>query len=193
MITIGLLRLHAASRRLPGSVALLAAAAIALRVIEPWLASGGMFAQLLPILLTVGAASVVAAGTASPFGEVERTACRLPLIRLILLSSLVVLAAVALVLARPADAGVLVRNLVGLTGLALLAARVLGGALAWTAPLAYAVLCGGAIDLGDQSVWTWPTLPIGDDSALIPAMVLFGVGMVIGARQGARDEPGPPA
>jgi hypothetical protein len=193
MIPIRLLRLHAGSRRLTTTVALLAAVAIAMHAIDPWLRGSGEFDRLLPILLTVGSASVVAACTASPFGEVERTACRLPAPRLILLCGVVAVAAVALILARPTAADLLVRNLFGLTGLALLTARVLGGPLAWTAPLAYAVFCGGAIDLGDESVWTWPTLPAGNSDALAAALVLFAAGMVIAIRHGARDEPRSPA
>lgn len=189
MITIRLLRLHAASRRLPNAVALLAVTAIALRAIDPWLPGSGEFARLLPILLTVAAGAVIAARTTSPFGEVERTACGLPWYRFVLLGFLVTVAAVGLVLARPAEAGVLVRNLLGLTGLALLAACLLGGALAWTAPLAYTVLCGGAIDLRDESVWTWPTLPVGDSNAIVPALFLFAAGMTVAVRHGPRDEP----
>jgi hypothetical protein len=181
------LRLHAGSRRFPSAVALLAVIAIALRSVEPWTRGSGEFARLLPILLTVAAASVVAAGTASPFGEVERIACRLPLLRLVLLIALVTVAATGLVLARPVDAVALARNLAGLTGLALLTARLVGAALAWTTPLAYTVLCGGAIDLHDESVWTWPTLPAGDTTALVPALVLFGAGLTIAVIRGARD------
>jgi hypothetical protein len=184
-----LLRLHATSRQLPYALAYLVGTAAVLRVVEPWTHGASELSRLLPLLLTVAAAGIVATSSGSPFGEVERTGCRLPLLRLIHLGTLLIIAAAVLVAARPTDAAVLVRNLAGLTGLALATASVLGGPLGWTAPLAYTVLCGGAIDLRDETVWTWPTLPAPDPTAAVLAVVVFGGGLAAAVVNGGRDQP----
>jgi hypothetical protein len=90
-----------------------------------------------------------------------------------------------------------VRNLAGLTGLGLLCAALLGGALAWTAPVAYALL--GVYALYTQwhgpaltSPWLWPGRPGDDPGGALCAGIVLCAGLVTIAIRGARDAP-PPA
>ncbi|HEV7710530.1 MAG TPA: hypothetical protein VGP16_20210, partial [Asanoa sp.] len=85
-----------------------------------------------------------------------------------------------------------VRNIAGLTGIALLCAALLGGALAWTAPTAYLLIAiyglytqwhGPAI----TTPWVWPARPSHDVGAALCAGLLFSTGMVAVALRGARD------
>lgn len=76
-------------------------------------------------------------------------------------------------------AGALLRNAVGLWGLALVTAAVLGGALAWTLPLGYvlAVYLGAGLSTGNgQQVWAFVMAPSGEVAATVTALALLAVG-----------------
>ena len=80
---VRLARLHAASRRLPMALALLAACAAGLRAVLSghWDAYGAL---QLPLIFEACCAAVIAVTTGSPFGEPERAAGRrLPYLRLV--------------------------------------------------------------------------------------------------------------
>ena len=90
----------------------------------------------------------------------------------------------------PDGAWTLVRNLVGFTGLTLLAARILGSGLSWAVPLGYAVLSLLAPQSGQIPAWAWSVRGATDRGAAVIAMALLLAGLVLVARSGARDRPG---
>jgi hypothetical protein len=77
--------------------------------------------------------------------------------------------------------GVLLRDLVGFLGLALLTAILAGPRLAWTVPCAYAatVYCvAGAGDEALRSVWAFPQQPAGSTTAWLTALTLGITGLL---------------
>jgi hypothetical protein len=193
-------RLHLASRRIPVALATIAACAVGLRVALhwPWDTYGAL---QLPLIIEAGAATVIAITTASPFGEPERATGRwLPVLRLGTALALTAVAAGAL---TGAGAGAdlaggaldVIRNVAGLTGIGLLCAAVLGGALAWTGPMTYMVV--GAYALysnwhgpATTTPWIWPARPPHDVGAALCAGLVFAAGVVLITVRGARDPAG---
>jgi hypothetical protein len=194
---VRLVRLYAASRRVPAAVAAIAACAIGLRVALawPWDSYGAL---QLPLVFEAGAAAAITAITASRLGEPERVAGRwLPFLRLA-----TVLALTAVVVSALAAAGTgahlaggtldAARNVAGMTGLGLLCAAALGGGLAWAGPTGY--LMAGVYALYTQwhhpaltTPWIWPARPPHDLGAAICAGLVFTVGLAVFAVRGARD------
>ena len=136
--------LHLRSRRVPSALLALALCGGALRAVQHWhLMSGGALAQQGPMVIEAGAAVLIAMTTHSPFGEAERATGRwLPYLRLGTALALTGIAIGALQLgvtgaSLPGGALVLARNVIGITGIGLLASLVTGGLLAWIPPLAY--------------------------------------------------------
>ena len=123
-----LLRLHAASRRVPAAIAAIAACAIGLRIalLEHWDTYGAL---QLPLVFEAGAAAAIAVTTASPIGEPERVTGRwLPFLRLATTLALTAAAAGALTAAGigahlAGGALDVPRNLAGMTGIGLLCRR----------------------------------------------------------------------
>jgi len=195
-----LVRLYAASRRVPAALAAIAACAIGLRItlMGHWDSYG---AFQLPLLFEAGAAVAITATAASPLGEPERITGRwLPFLRLATALALTVVAAGAL---AAAGAGAhlaggtldVVRNLAGLTGIGLLCAAALGGGLAWVGPTGY--LAVGAYGLYTQwhhpaltTPWIWPARPPHDLGAAICAGLVFALGLAVITMRGARDPAG---
>ena len=148
--TIRLARLHLVSRRVPASLVALAVVAVALRVALRWTPASGASSVVFPLIMAAAAATVISATTHSPLGEPERvTGAWLPWLRF---GSAVIMAGAAcgalalgavgghLALGAPA----LLRDLAGLTGIALITAALLGAGLGWTGPLACLVDGGAA-------------------------------------------------
>ena len=139
-----LVRLHLASRRVPGALAALALCGLVLRaaLYWHWSLGSGNAAQELAVVLEAGAASVIAVTAQSPFGDPERATGRwLPYLRLGTAVGLTAAAFGALCAGAAAEqlpGGTLdiLRNTAGLTGIGLLLAAVIGGALAWVGPMA---------------------------------------------------------
>ena len=198
-----LIRLHLASRRVPVALAVLVACAFVLRIALhwPWDAYGAL---QLPLLFETACACVIAVATASPFGEPERVTGRwLPWLRTGTTGVLTGAAAVALAAAGigthlAGGALAAVRNLAGLTGIGLLCAAILGGALAWTGPVASMVI--GVYAVYSQwhgpaltTPWIWPARPPDDVGAALCAGLVFAAGLAAITLRGARDEarPGP--
>jgi hypothetical protein len=181
-----LLWLHLLSRTTPLALTLIAVIAAVLRAVQRWTEGTSVFAAMLPLVLVVGAAAVIATSTRSPFGEPERATYPLPRLRLIQIMTLLLAAAGLLGLARlghdPLSA---IRNLAGFTGLALMTAAVIGAPLSWITPLAYAIYCGGPIDIRDITLWSWPALPSSSVRATLIALLLLGVGVTSITRAGA--------
>jgi hypothetical protein len=195
-----LVGLHLASRRVSPAVAAILACAVVLRIALywPWDAYGAL---QLPLLYETACAAIIAVATMSPFGEPERVTGRwLPRLRLGTTLGLTVIAVLALAatgIGTHLAGGTLsvVRNTVGLVGLGLLCAAVLGGALAWTGPAAYMVI--GVYALYRQwhgpaltTPWIWPARPAHDLGAAICSALVFAAGMAVITVRGARDSSG---
>jgi len=195
-----LVRLYLVSRRAPGALALLAGFGVLLWAALFWhwnVAGGAAAAMAIPLTVQAGAAAVIAVSTYGPFGEPERATGRwLPYLRL---GAVVALTAVAVgALAAGATGGTLpdgflamFRNVVGITGVGLLCAEVLGGLLAWAGPMAFLVLTESMLAGGRSSPWVWPTKPPHDLAAALCAASVFVAGAVLvmlrGPRESARD------
>jgi hypothetical protein len=192
-----LTRLFLVSRRVPAALAAIAACAIVLRVMLHW--SWDTYGALqLPLVFETGAATVIAATTASPLGDTERAAGRwLPFLRL---GTAVVLTTVAAGLLSAAGTGAhlaggsldVLRNVAGITGIGLLCAAALGGALSWAGPVAYLVigtyaLYGSWHGLASTTPWIWPARPPHDTGAALCAGLVLAAGLAVITVRGARD------
>jgi hypothetical protein len=192
-----LLRLHAASRRVPAAVAAIAACALGVRIalIGHWDSYGAL---QLPLVFEAAAAAAITVTTASPLGEPERVTGRwLPFLRLASALALT-LAAVSALAAAGTGAHLaggtldVLRNVAGMTGIGLLCAAALGGGLAWAGPVGYLVV--GAYGLYTQwhhpaltTPWIWPARPAHDVGAAICAALVFTLGMTVITMRGAHD------
>lgn len=189
-----LVRLHLISRRVPATLVALAACAVVLRVElqQHWL-SGGLE---LPLLIEAGAAALVAVACGSPFGDPERATGRwLPWLRLGAALGLTATAFGALAIGAaaahlPGGYLTVLRNLAGITGIGLLSAAVVGGALAWVGPMAYAVLAGVALHDAWRTPWMWPARGSENHGAAICAGLVFVAGILVTTVRGARDSIG---
>ena len=195
-----LLRLHAASRRVPSAMAAIAACAIGLRIalLGHWDSYGAL---QLPLVFEAGSAAAITITAASAIGEPERVTGRwLPFLRL---ATALALTAAAVGALTAAGAGAqlaggtldVLRNVAGITGIGLLCAATLGGSLAWAGPTAYLVV--GAYGLYTQwhrpaltTPWIWPARPPHDLGAAICAALVFTIGIVVTSVRGARDPVG---
>ena len=164
--------------------------------------NSGVLKPLL-VLATLAAACIVGAGSGSPFGDAERTGARsLQPLRFghlagLLLCAAVLLAVVLLsfdlrgsVWANPLYA--LLRNLVGLSGMTLLAARLLGARLSWALPLFFvmAAYLGARQPDDTYAVWAWQMQPGRDGISWVFAAFLISIGLAVVCRYGARDPAG---
>jgi hypothetical protein len=182
-----LVRLYVASRRVPVALGALVGCSSVLRAALEWhwVPSSGPLTQQLPVLLEVGAASVIAVTTYSPFGEPERATGRWrPYLRFgtaIALTGIAVglLSAGAAAAQLPGGTLDMLRNVAGITGIGLLSAAVIGGALSWIGPMAYLVLCEEAILNAWRTPWTWPDRPPHDAGAAVCATLAFFIGTAV--------------
>jgi hypothetical protein len=194
--------LYLVSRRAPAALGLLAALGCLLWAALCWhwnIAGGPAAQQVIPLVIETGAAAVIAVTTYGPFGDTERATGRwLPWLRLV--AALLLTAAAAGALAAGASGGhlpggtvVLARNLAGMTGTGLLAAAALGGAFAWTGPMAYMLVTEGALAGGWTTPWIWPGRPPHDLGGALCACGVFAAGIVAVTLLGARDSSRRPA
>jgi hypothetical protein len=185
--------LHLRSRRVPAAVLALAVCGAALRAVVHWqLTSGGGLTRQTPMILDAAAAVVIAVTTHGPFGEAERATGRwLPCLRL---GSALAMTGVAIGLLQLGVTGaslnggflVLARNVIGITGIGLLASLVTGGLLAWIPQLGYVAFAEYALNEAWRSPWTWPVRPSTDRGAWICAVLVFAVGLGAFTLRGAR-------
>ena len=169
--------LYLVSRRAPAALALLAAfgALLWAALHWHWNIAGGPAAQLvIPLTIETGAAAVIAVTAHGPFGEPERATGRwLPYLRL------------GAIVAQHGQ------KTAGITGIGLLSAVVLGGALAWTGPMAYLVLTETALAGNATTPWVWPARPPHDLGGALCAATVFAAGALLitvrGAREAVRD------
>lgn len=188
-----LVALHAASRRVLTCLIVLVACAIALRTALHWLPRSGVYSRQIPLTIEAAAAAVIGVTTRSPFGEAERATGRwLPFLRLGTCLALAA-AAVGALAAGSASAHLasgtvgMLRDLGGFTGITLLAAALLGGALAWIGPIAYLGVTMLALTSGWTTPWVWPARPPHDHGAAICAALVFAAGFALITLRGARD------
>jgi hypothetical protein len=188
-----LVRLYLASRRVLACLLVLVAGAVALRTALHWLPRTGMYSREIPLVIEAGAAAMIGATTRGPFGEPERaTGVRLPALRLGVSLALAEAAfgvlAAGSASAHLADGSLgLLRDLGGLTGIALLAAVVLGGAWSWIGPIGYLGVMLPALAGRWTTPWAWPARPPHDRGAAICAGLVFAAGLVAFTVRGARD------
>ncbi len=185
--------LHLRSRRVPAAVLALAVCTAALRAVVHWqLTSGGGLTQQTPVIVEAAAAVVIAVTTHGPFGEAERATGRwLPFLRL---GSALALTGAAIGLLQLGVTGaalnggvlVLARNVIGITGIGLLASLVTGGLLAWIPQLGYVAFAEYALTELWRNPWTWPVRPPTDRGAWICAALVFAVGLLAFTVRGAR-------
>jgi hypothetical protein len=198
-VAVRLVRLHAASRRLPAALVLLAACAVGLHgaLYGHWDSYGAL---QLPLIFEAGCAAVIAVTAGSPFGEPERATGRwLPFLRLgatVTLTGLAVGALAAAGVGVPLAGGFpdIARNVAGLTGIGLLCATVLSGPLAWTGPLTYLVvgLYGLYTDWHPPALstpWIWPARPPYDLGGALCAAAVLAAGLAAITIRGARVPP----
>jgi hypothetical protein len=196
---VRLVRLYAASRRVPAAVTAIAACALGLRIALTghWDSYGAL---QLPLVFETAAATAVVATAASPLGEPERLTGRwLPYLRL---AATLALTAAAVGALAAAGAGAhlaggtldVLRNVAGITGIGLLCAAAINGGLAWIGPAAY--LLPGAYALYTQwhhpaltTPWLWPGRPPHDLGAAVCAGLVFAAGVAVITVRGARDLP----
>lgn len=188
--------LYLSSRQTRTVLILLTATAAVLRASQPVTKDTGVFPELTLMLLTLAGAAIIAAATRNPFGEAEHTASS-PLAALRLTHLLIVtgtataaVAAAGWTASYATSAPVLVRNLAGFTGIALLTAAALGAHLAWTVPLGYVMYCGAELDTQTYRLWTWPILPAGNHAASALAVGLLTAGIAAATITGARSRHG---
>jgi len=157
-------------------------------------------------------ACIIGVGTSSPFGDAEITSCfPLPLLRFGHLTILLIWALLTLTLTtitwNSDYAGwVLVRNVLGFTGLTLVAARLIGSHLSWMVPFTYyaaAVFAGrseftegsgsdvftrilGEVPVGEWERWAWPMRPNTDYLSWICALALLILGLAYVSFLGAK-------
>jgi hypothetical protein len=194
--------LYLVSRRAPAALGLLAALGVLLWAALHWnwsVAGGPAAQQLVPLVIETGAAAVIAVTTYGPFGDTERATGRwLPWLRLG--TALLLTAAAAGALSAGASGGhlpggtlAMLRNLAGMTGTGLLAAAALGGAFAWTGPMAFMLVTEGALAGAWTTPWIWPTRPPHDLGGALCAYGVFAAGIVAVTLLGARDSGRRPA
>jgi hypothetical protein len=189
-----LLLLHLISRRVPAAVCALAACGAVLRVALNWhwIDATGPGAEEVPVIIEGATAAVIAVATASPFGEPERATGRwLPYLRLadalgLTLAAVGVLAAGAAAAGLPGGTLVIARNVAGLAGLSLLCSAVIGGMLAWIGPMVFALVADYAILEAWTTPWIWPARPPHDRGAALCAALAFALGLAVTTLRGAR-------
>lgn len=191
-VGVRLVRLYAASRRIPIALGALAVCGVVLRAALDWHWVLGGHPQQVPVLLEAGAASVIAVTVHGPFGEPEDATVRwLPYLRLGTAAALIfmaigLLAAGAAAAHLPGGTIDILRNVAGMAGLGMLSAAVVDGGLAWIGPMAYAILSQYAILVGWRTPWVWPDRPPQDAGAALCAAVALVAGSTILAAHGAR-------
>jgi hypothetical protein len=207
--------LYLLARGMPVSLGLVIAAGSLYGVLRGWASSNeaGGFGQtevvkqfavvhVIPALM----ASVIGIGAWSPFGEPERAAASsMPRLRLLHLG--VVLATVGVLTwvylaawtSRAPDVDLewaAFRNLLGMTGAALLLGRVVDARLSWLAPLATAVvgvftaMMASPGDVWSPAWWIWSGQPSDFGVSWVIAAALFVAGVALYLRDGARDTAG---
>ena len=191
---VPLVWLHLRSRRVPAGILALAVCGALLHAALHWhwAFNTGPYAQQVPMIIEAGTAAIIAVTVHSPFGETERATGRwLPYLRLGTAVGLTAAAFGALCAGAAAEqlpGGTLdiLRNTAGMSGIGLLLAAVIGGALAWVGPMAYMIVTLFALSDGWTTPWLWPARPPHDLGGALCAGLVFAAGLVAVTVRGAR-------
>lgn len=188
--------LYLRSRLAPSAAVALAVVTVLAYAFLRWYDDEVEALRITLILSAVAAATVIGAGTHSPFGEAERAAgSLLPRMRFAHLGGLLVIVAFALALVvapwQGQDAPLaMARNVAGLSGLSMIGARLLGARLSWIPPLVVGLVALFA-PVEAVSWWAWPARQGGERDAQLIAGMLLVLGLVCvgprGARQGGEE------
>jgi hypothetical protein len=147
--------------------------------------------RIVLVLVPALAAAIVSTAGGSPFGDLERSAAwPLTWPRLGQPATLLVAGILGFALVTgdwtTTDAGLIAaRNLTGLTGAALLAARVTGSSL--SGAVAVIVALGALASPWNRAILTWPTRSVNDDAALLIALTLDIAGLAVAAWSATPD------
>lgn len=184
------------------SLAPLSWAGTAWLVARPEVGMGrGAFVPLLAFVTAI-AASMISTGTGSPFGDAERTVARsLPPLRFghlagLLSAAAILLGATLLSLdlgdAWPYPMPALLRNLAGFSGLAFLAARLIGARLSWIAPVVFGTFAYLTARKPDDTFasWAWQMQPGQDVVSWTVALPLLVAGLGLVCLYGASQPVG---
>jgi hypothetical protein len=154
--------------------------------------AGIPYATFLPLF----AACIVGATARSAFWQFEEATARsMSLARSGCLLATTGMAALGVLLATrglpgPIGQGAAVRNVLGLTGLALLSGTAFGGRLAWVCPTALVTtVVSFPARMTTAAAWGWPVSPDRDVTSWLIALGIFVLGMVLVARRGTREPP----
>ncbi|MFI0775107.1 hypothetical protein [Streptomyces sp. NPDC021212] len=193
--------LYARSRALPLTAASLVAAAAATAWCADWLMSRPEFGAgaRLPVvvLAPLFASAAIGASLYAHSEELDRTAVRpwwaRRLCHLLLLTALAAALLAAGVRGHPEQFGVpaMVRNTMAATGVAALAAALIGARLSWLPVLAHTsavYLTAGGEPGGRRAVWAWSVQPGPERAAWWAAGVAFALGTAVYSVRGARPE-----
>lgn len=147
--------------------------------------------EVMALLTVTAVAAVTAPALAGSDPALDRTAARDWRVRrtahVVAIGVLAVVLGV--VVGPPVAAELVVRNAIGLTGLAALGVTVLGGGLAWCLPMVWTVVAMGALMAGSPPVaplLTWPLQPPDTTAATVAAGALGAVGLLVYAVRGPR-------
>ena len=180
------LALYVRSRRAVTSTATALASAVALALLTAW-SDAEITRVVLALFAVTAVVSVAATSLAGPDVDLERTAALDWRWRRTVHAVAVGVVAAASVAALGMPSDVVVRNAIGLTGLAALGVVVLGGGLAWCVPMTWTV-AGVTTVLATRTppapLLTWPVQPAGTGAATVAACVLGVAGLVAYALAG---------
>ncbi|WP_432847735.1 hypothetical protein ACQPXB_43390 [Amycolatopsis sp. CA-161197] len=180
------LTLYARSRRLPASLAALVLCPLVIRIL-----AGADWSVLFASLALGAAVAVAATGLSGQDVDLDRTAAfgwfPRRLVHLVLVG-VVAVGVLLLVRASAVPAPVILRDGLGLVGLAGLAAFAFGGQFGWTLPLLWLVLAlfAPAEPVGLFRVLAWPLQPSDVAVSWWVAGGLFVVGAGLYSAVGAR-------
>jgi hypothetical protein len=152
-----------------------------------------IFQEMLAVLAVALVATVAAAGLAGVDPALERTAALDWRVRRSthVVAVGVLTAVLGVVVGPPMSAEVVVRDAVGLTGLAALGVTLLGGGLAWCVPVTWTVVAVSAWLAARPPVAplvTWPFQPPATTAATVAAWTLGLGGLLVYAARGPRAQ-----
>lgn len=182
------LALYARSRRVASTTGVALASVAALGGLAA-AADPGITRVVLALFAVTVVVSVAATSLAGPDPSLERTAALDWRVRrsvhVVAVGAVAAVAVLGVAADVPSD--VVVRNAVGLTGLAALGVVVLGGGLAWCVPMTWTVAGVTAILAAPTPpvpLLTWLVQPGGTNAATVAACVLGAAGLVAYALAG---------
>lgn len=182
--------LYVRSRRLASSTGVALASVAALGGLAAT-ADAGLTRAVLALFAVTVVVSVAATSLAGPDPALERTAALDWRVRrtvhVVAVGAVTAGAVAVLGVVTDVPADVVVRNAIGLTGLAALGVVVLGGGLAWCVPMVWTV-AGVTAALATRTppapLLTWPVQPADVGAATVAACVLGAAGLVAYALAG---------